>query len=392
MKIISFQVDGLFGHRTPIRIDFKSDIHVISGKNGAGKTTILKLVWYFISGNLEKALIEVPFKSATLETDIYILNVKVKEEQDTPFETTLTYKDRENFIDIDENIVFDIDLEEINPHIRHILTKFIGSSYFFPTFRNIEGGFNTEKYNIKHELIRHLLINNSQKNPNNIDLISDFKTLSNKISNENHRFIASVSSSNINDVLISRYAEIMSLIQPYQSQRRELLTELFKHISLPESDEDTKIEIKSIQKKLSNIDDSVNTKINPLKRFHESIVFFLKQYEFHFGQSIQYSLKSEEIKDKDDIIFADGGIDIVEVSKPPRFDISILSAGEKQILTFIGYNSFYNNTIFFIDEPEISLHADWQRILFRILMKQNPTNQFIITTQSPFIGYLHYEV
>ncbi|KOR09775.1 hypothetical protein ABW55_16105, partial [Acinetobacter sp. C15] len=62
-----------------------------------------------------------------------------------------------------------------------------------------------------------------------------------------------------------------------------------------------------------------------------------------------------------------------------------LSAGEKQILTLISYNSFIDNTIFFIDEPEISLHADWQRILFRILMKQNPTNQFIITTQSPFI-------
>ena len=45
----------------------------------------------------------------------------------------------------------------------------------------------------------------------------------------------------------------------------------------------------------------------------------------------------------------------------------------------------YDNAIFFIDEPEISLHADWQRLLFRILMKQNTTNQFIITTQSPFI-------
>ncbi|EPK0554834.1 AAA family ATPase, partial [Acinetobacter baumannii] len=66
-------------------------------------------------------------------------------------------------------------------------------------------------------------------------------------------------------------------------------------------------------------------------------------------------------------------------------DLNVLSSGEKQILTLISYNSFFDNTIFFIDEPEISLHADWQRILFRILMKQNPTNQFIISTHSPFI-------
>lgn len=63
----------------------------------------------------------------------------------------------------------------------------------------------------------------------------------------------------------------------------------------------------------------------------------------------------------------------------------MLSAGEKQMLSFICYNAFYNNTIFFIDEPELSLHVDWQRRLFLTLNQQNPSNQFIITTHSPFI-------
>ena len=43
------------------------------------------------------------------------------------------------------------------------------------------------------------------------------------------------------------------------------------------------------------------------------------------------------------------------------------------------------NTTIFIDEPELSLHVDWQRILFRMLMSQGSTNQFIIATHSPFI-------
>ena len=47
--------------------------------------------------------------------------------------------------------------------------------------------------------------------------------------------------------------------------------------------------------------------------------------------------------------------------------------------------SVLKNTIFLIDEPELSLHVDWQRILFRKLMEQGSSNQFIVATHSPFI-------
>ena len=43
------------------------------------------------------------------------------------------------------------------------------------------------------------------------------------------------------------------------------------------------------------------------------------------------------------------------------------------------------NAIFIIDEPELSLHVDWQRQLFPTLLKQGTSNQFIVATHSPFI-------
>ena len=55
------------------------------------------------------------------------------------------------------------------------------------------------------------------------------------------------------------------------------------------------------------------------------------------------------------------------------------------MLSFLAYNAFYQDTIFIIDEPELSLHVDWQRILFPTLLKQNSSNQFIVATHSPFI-------
>ena len=63
----------------------------------------------------------------------------------------------------------------------------------------------------------------------------------------------------------------------------------------------------------------------------------------------------------------------------------LLSAGEKQFLSFLCYNAFLTRSVVIIDEPEISLHPDWQRRLISTLESQKSENQFILTTHSPFI-------
>jgi hypothetical protein len=62
-----------------------------------------------------------------------------------------------------------------------------------------------------------------------------------------------------------------------------------------------------------------------------------------------------------------------------------LSAGEKQMLSFLVYNAFATDSVIIIDEPEISQHVDWQRQLFPTLLSQGTKNQFIVATHSPFI-------
>src|ERR1700743_3009581 len=71
MKIISFEVSGLLGAEQPLSISLNSDLNILTGKNGSGKTSILKLMWYMISGNILLALREIPFQRATLITDTY---------------------------------------------------------------------------------------------------------------------------------------------------------------------------------------------------------------------------------------------------------------------------------------------------------------------------------
>ena len=72
MKIKSFTVDGLLGSHDAICLDFNEDLNIFTGRNGSGKTTILKLMWYLIVVTSIKQLLKLIFKSATLKL-IFIL-------------------------------------------------------------------------------------------------------------------------------------------------------------------------------------------------------------------------------------------------------------------------------------------------------------------------------
>lgn len=70
-----------------------------------------------------------------------------------------------------------------------------------------------------------------------------------------------------------------------------------------------------------------------------------------------------------------------------------LSSGEKQLLILMIYALIEREQeyITFWDEPEISLHIDWQRMLIRTVRKLNPNGQLIISTHSPSIIYEGWE-
>jgi len=64
-----------------------------------------------------------------------------------------------------------------------------------------------------------------------------------------------------------------------------------------------------------------------------------------------------------------------------------LSSGEKQILVILLSALIQDNkhSVMIMDEPEISLHTDWQKSLIHNIRKLNENAQIIIATHSPFI-------
>ena len=64
-----------------------------------------------------------------------------------------------------------------------------------------------------------------------------------------------------------------------------------------------------------------------------------------------------------------------------------LSSGEKQMLAILLTVLTEDNQpyVLFMDEPEISLHIEWQKRLIDIILELNPNVQIILTTHSPAV-------
>ena len=50
----------------------------------------------------------------------------------------------------------------------------------------------------------------------------------------------------------------------------------------------------------------------------------------------------------------------------------------------VAYVESYDDVLF-MDEPEVSLHIEWQKQLLNIIMQLNPNVQVILTTHSPAV-------
>ena len=64
-----------------------------------------------------------------------------------------------------------------------------------------------------------------------------------------------------------------------------------------------------------------------------------------------------------------------------------LSSGEKQMLAILLTVLVEDQKpyVLFMDEPEVSLHFEWQKRLIELVMKLNPNLQLIMTTHSPAV-------
>ncbi|MCX6379051.1 MAG: AAA family ATPase [Armatimonadetes bacterium] len=122
--------------------------------------------------------------------------------------------------------------------------------------------------------------------------------------------------------------------------------------------------LKSVVNDISSVEQKIETAMAPREQLQSTI-----QQLFSGNKSIK---------------FTDGAI---QATATDGTDIGLgtLSSGEKQLLHILIETLLAEGNSAIIDEPELSMHIDWQKQLVNVMRTLNPRAQLILATHSPEI-------
>lgn len=108
----------------------------------------------------------------------------------------------------------------------------------------------------------------------------------------------------------------------------------------------------------------------------------------------EISLPKKKFQDMMDRLFADTGKQLIRTKNEIMFtqigeELTPyqLSSGEKQMLVILLTVLIEDGQhyVLFMDEPEVSLHVEWQQRLIDLIVELNPNVQVVLTTHSPAV-------
>ena len=120
----------------------------------------------------------------------------------------------------------------------------------------------------------------------------------------------------------------------------------------------------------------------------------VNKMDLSLATELDWQLYKLQRKYLDYQVFKDTGKTIVRTENEIRFSQIgetlvpyQLSSGEKQMLVILLTVLVEDNQnyVLFMDEPEVSLHIDWQQRLIDLILELNPNVQIILTTHSPAV-------
>lgn len=429
VKIVSLEIKKL--HDVfDYNIKFNSDVTFLYGENGCGKTTILNIITYIITGRVYE-LFHYKFEEIIMKY--------------SSFKTQKPAKIKVNYINnYDLNISFLEENETIESQRYEFMNRTSGESeeierlYLseYPLLNKIKDTFNyiylplNRNGNIigdysfsmrSRKLVQSQYASHKSRYFNTMDLtLSDveylIKNAYNKVNfilnNINEKFSDDILKSFLDVENISNTEQIVTYMNSLTDEKIQIIQNDYTTVlkTIKKWDNETEIKINSFFKSLSEDifqakNDSVSmellfklselTKITNIiskaekteqskKKAKQPIEDFVNTVNMFIYNNTS---KKEICVDKEGTIF-------LKTSNNKRVNIHNLSSGEKQIVTFFAYLIFsLENTkqsIFIVDEPELSLHLNWQRQFVNAIMSINQNVQLIFATHAPeIIGKYH---
>lgn len=367
MKIKRMLVDKL-NQRISGEIRFFDTLNVLTGPNGSGKTTLLKACWYLYSGNFKNALLEIDFEKMEIETDFFRITLTCSDpaSEDPIYSVSvsiigaLNFKTDELLEAIKQPVAGTWSQIKDSLWKHTILVGLNHESLFFPTFRRVEGGFslgNRINRTNRRSSSSPLAIDNTSDD----ELTKALKVTSSALSSLDNKFVCSMSVADVEKLVSETKARMDSRQkEKYETLAKEISTDIRHWQISGESDSTSAEYLRKILREVTEAESERDTIAEPMHLLNRQISQYfpnrvIKVNQQHLGTG------------------------------SAAIEASALSAGEKQLLSFLCYAALNKNYVFMVDEPELSLHLDWQRKLISSLTALGPTHQYFFVTHSPAI-------
>lgn len=453
MKIIKFDAKNVYGIFN-YRITFHSDITILHGINGCGKSTTLMLINYIIGGNYRK-LNEIRFKSLRLEFQIskkefYLeINQQPKERENKFVNTTTTnhpdlkknFNSKGNLKDDFDSSIFTAIFNPIFLSIdRKVQSENYLPQYHIKTTRNFtELSYQGRKIRLHrhapptesiHQLQKYLELSLDEaekileeiyekrdfRSRTNRSIIKDIADIISIQRQQYSRFCSKLdgeykSESFANMISVFNYEQIMDKFESLdQNELDKRIKRIFdqRGVFIPDIPFPDEEELNYLSDNLTNEKDYFKSN----NEIHSQYLVIFIQYMKLDGtaslleinnikkdeKELPFKLLVQSLNDFYKITgksayFTDDDMLRFEVSNEyGTIDIGLneLTSGEKQILILFTHLIFSSESedesIMLYDEPELSLHMDWQSIFIETILKLRPKIQIIFATHSPTIG------
>ncbi len=376
--ITEFSVEGLAGRKEPYSQVLDRHVNVFFGLNGSGKTSLLKILHAAMSNEVS-LLGSVPFTAA--EVKIYSLDRK-------KLYTSSYTKPKEKAVQ-----------EQTDEVTAPNLNRFLSQKYFLWQ-TTIGGEWQVEPkesgeakiggWNHRYLPISRLYMSDAIPSPS-LETVGQQSRITEEFLEESFSQI-------VNRLWSSYSAEVLGIVQRVQAHG---LAEILKAIVTGHpSSEATgqRADLSVIYERVSRFLERQGSRgiLGDKGAFEESYqsnsqfrsaVTEINSVELQIQAAMAprnklESLISQMFTGNKRATFKDSSIEIVGTDNQ-KIGLGRLSSGEKQLIRiFIDAISVGPSSLI-LDEPEISMHVDWQRSLINAMRELNPEMQIIAATHSP---------
>lgn len=379
--ITEISIEGLLGRADPIKLTLNRGVNIFFGENGCGKTTLLKVLDAALSRD-GAAMERLPVTKATVDifsvTDnkIYrhIWERRAAESTNQMTQRQLEMRDREYFETQDGQLLIRHGRPEsewrLSPNrkekVKTSATRWAHT--FLPTTRLYFGDTGPGRLTASRSQLSEKELDQAFSESVNRAWLQFYSRTLNEVRSIQESGLRAVLRHVVNPATSNRvdptpdagavYTRVANFLarQP-QGEQISLGSE---NAFRGRYQEDTNL--RTIIDNLDEVERSIEQSMVPINRFLETMSRL-------FSRGKKLGLTDSELQ----ILLTDGRV----------LPIAQLSSGEKHLIKILLTSMTSGSNAILIDEPELSLHLDWQRLFVQTILSLNPTCQLILASHSP---------